>query len=166
MNDLTDKLDALGRAYFEAERMRDAAEEALDNAKAALKPLIIQQIDITKRLVKEFDFMAPSRGFRPFFYYDWFEIELGNENGAPIIECVLWYRGSGGDSNTEEGSFKLSHHIINGEPEKFEAELRVEFQRQAAERSRREQARIEAQIAELQASLARLQGNTEKTDKL
>ena len=141
------------RAYFEA-------SEAFDQAKEALKPLAKQQIEITKKVVTELG-LKETYEYRPFFYFDWLEFELGGyyegTSDTPVIECNLWYRGRCGDSDSIEGTFKLSQHIINGQPELFEDELRAKLGDQAAKKRQAEREQKQRQIQELQAQLDRLQ---------
>lgn len=141
------------RAFYEA-------SEAFDAAKEALKPLAKQQIDITKRVTTELG-MKDDYRYRPFFYYDWLEFEVGGyyegTSDTPVIECHLWYRGRCGDSDSIEGSFKLSQHIIDGQPEKFEDELRAKLGDAAAKKRQAEREQKQREIEALQKDLERLQ---------
>ena len=144
------------RAFYEA-------SEAFDQAKEALKPLAEQQIETTKRVVTELG-LKDDYKYRPFFYYDWLEFEIGGyyegTSDTPVIECHLWYRGRCGDSDSIEGSFKLSQHIIDGKPELFEDELRAKLGDQAAKKRQAEREQKQRQIAQLQEELNKLQGET------
>ena len=154
MNDLIKTATNAARAFYEA-------SEAFDQAKSALEPLAKQQIEITKRIATECN-MKENYTYRPFFYYDWIEFEVGGyyegASDTPVIECQLWYRGRCGDSDSMEGSFKLSRHIIEGQPEKFEAELRGKLDGEGQKKARLEREQKERQIAQLQADLKKLEG--------
>lgn len=145
------------RAFYEA-------SNAFDEAKEALKPLAKQQIDITRKVVTELG-LKDTYDYRPMFYYDWLEFDLsGHYEGAsdiPAINCQLWYRGRCGDSDSIEGSFKLSQHIIDGQPELFEDELRAKLGGEAAKKQQAEREQKRRQIEELQAQLNRLQEEAE-----
>lgn len=141
------------RAFYEA-------SNAFDEAKEALEPLAKQQIEITKKVVTELG-LKDSYDYRPFFYYAWMEFEIGGyyegASDSPVINCQLWYRGRCGDSDSVEGSFKLSQHIIDGRPELFEDELRAKLGDQAAKKRQAEREQKQRHIAQLQAELAKLQ---------
>ena len=136
------------------------ASNAFDEAKGALKPYAKQQIEITKKVVTELG-MKDHYDYRPMFYHDWIEFEVGGyyegTSDTPVIECNLWYRGRCGDSDSVEGSFKLSQHIINGRPEKFEDELRAKLGDTAAKKRQAEREQKQRQIEELRSQLAKLQ---------
>jgi hypothetical protein len=154
MNDLIKTATSAARAFYEA-------SQAFDEAKEALEPLAKQQIEITKRVAAECN-MKENYSYKPFFYYDWIELEVGGyyegSSDTPVIECQLWYRGRCGDHDSNEGSFTLSQHIINGEPEKFEAELRAKLETEGQKKARAEREQKERQIAQLQADLKKLEG--------
>lgn len=154
MNDLIKTATNAARAFYEAER-------SFEEAKDALMPLAKQQVEITKRVASECN-MKENYTYRPFFYYDWIEFEVGSyyesTSDTPVIECQLWYRGRCGDSDSIEGNFKLSQHIINGEPEKFEAELRAKLETEGQKKARAEREQKERQLAQLQADLKKLEG--------
>jgi hypothetical protein len=154
MNDLIKTASSAARAFYEA-------SEAFDQAKEALKPLAKQQIEITKKVVTELG-MKEHYDYRPMFYYDWIEFEVGGYyegvSDTPVIECQLWNRGRCGDSDSVEGSFKLSQHIIDGRPEAYEDELRAKLGDAAATTRQAEREQKQRQIAELQAQLDKLQG--------
>lgn len=141
------------RAFYEA-------SNAFDEAKEALKPLAKQQIEITKKVVTELG-LKDQYDYKPFFYYDWLEFEIGGyyegTSDTPVIECNLWYRGRCGDSDSIEGTFKLSQYIIDGKPELFEDELRAKLGDTAAKRRQAEYEQKQRQITQLQADLAKLQ---------
>jgi hypothetical protein len=156
MNDLIKTATNAARAFYEA-------SEAFDKAKDALMPLAKQQVEITKRIATECGLLEHYE-YRQYRYYDWIELEVGGyyegASDTPVIECQLWYRGRCGDSDSMEGNFKLNKHIINGEPEKFEAELRAKLETEGQKKARQERERKEREIARLQAELAQLQGET------
>ena len=145
------------RAFFEA-------SNAFDEAKEALKPLAKQQIEITKRVVTELG-LKETYEYRPFFYFDWLEFELGGyyegASDTPVINCQLWYRGRCGDNDSIEGEFKLSQHIINGQPELFEDELRAKLGDEASKKRQAGREQMWSHIFQLQAELAKLQGKTD-----
>ncbi len=153
MNDLIKTATSAARAYYEA-------SQAFDEAKEALMPLAKQQIEITKKVVTELG-MKENYTYRPFFYYDWIEFEVGGyyegASDTPVIECHLWYRGRCGDSDSIEGSFKLSQHIIDGRPEAYEDELRAKLGDVAAKKRQADREQKQRQIDELQSQLAKLQ---------
>ena len=141
------------RAFYEA-------SEAFDAAKEALKPLAKQQIDITKKVANELG-MKEHYDFRAMMYYDWMELEVGGyyegNSDTPVINVNLWERGRCGDSDSIEGSFKLSQHIIDGQPEKFEDELRAKLGDAAAKKRQAEREQKQREIEALQKDLERLQ---------
>lgn len=153
MNEHIKTAMSAARAFFEA-------SNAFDEAKEALKPLAKQQIEITKKVVTELD-LKGTYEYRPFFYFDWLEFEIGGyyegASDTPVINCQLWYRGRCGDSDSIEGEFKLSQHIIDGKPELFEDELRAKLGDQAAKKRQAEREQKQRHIAQLQAELAKLQ---------
>ena len=153
MNEQIKTAMSAARAFYEA-------SEAFDQAKEALKPLAKQQIEITKKVVTELG-LKDQYDYKPFFYYDWLEFEIGGyyegTSDTPVIEVNLWYRGRCGDSDSIEGTFKLSQHIINGKPELFEDELRAKLGDQAAKKRQAEREQKQWHIAQLQAELAKLQ---------
>jgi hypothetical protein len=153
MNEQIKSAMSAARAYYEA-------SEAFDAAKEALMPLAKQQIEITKRVASECN-MKDIYPYRSFFRYYWIELEIDDyyegTSDTPVIVCNLWQRGRCGDSDSIEGSFKLSPHIINGEPEKFETELRAKLESEGQKKARQEREQKERQIAQLQADLTKLQ---------
>lgn len=154
MNEHIKTAMSAARAFYEA-------SEALDQAKEALKPYATQQIEITKKVVTELG-LKDSYDYRAMFYYDWLEFEIGGyyegASDTPVIECQLWYRGRSGDIDTVEGSFKLSQHIINGQPELFEEQLRATLNLRATKKLQAEREQKERQIKELQAQLDKMKG--------
>ena len=152
MNEQIKQAMTAARAFYEA-------SEAFDQAKDALMPFAEQQIEITKKVTSELG-MKDNYDYRPFFYYDWLEFEIGGyyegASDTPVIECNLWYRGRCGDSDSIEGSFKLSQHIIDGQPELFEDELRAKLGDAAAKKRQAEREQKQRQIEELQAQLDEL----------
>lgn len=153
MNDLIKTATSAARAFYEA-------SQAFDEAKEALKPLAKQQIEITRKVVAECN-MKENYTYRPFFYYDWIEFEVGGyyegASDTPVIECLLWYRGRCGDSDSVESRFKLSQHILEGRPEAYADELRAKLGDVAAKKRQAEQEQKQRHIAQLQAELAKLQ---------
>lgn len=153
MNELIKTAVSAARAFFEASR-------AFDDAREALVPLAKQQIEITKRVATELG-LKDGYDYRPMFYYDWVEFEVGayyeGASDTPVIECQLWYRGRGGDPDCIEGSFKLSQHIVDGRPEVFEDELRAKLGDVAAKKRQAEREQKQRQIAQLQEELNKLQ---------
>lgn len=154
MNDKVKTAQAAARAYHEA-------SQAFDEAKDALMPYAKLQAEITKRVAAECN-MKEHYNYRPYFYHDWIELSIGNfyqgTSDTPVINCELWYRGRCGDQDSEEGSFELSQHILNGEPEKFEAELRSKLESEGQKKARQEREATERKIAQLQADLKKLEG--------
>lgn len=153
MNDHVKTAQSAARAFYEAER-------ALEEAKGALMPYAKQQIELTKKIVIELG-MKDHHDYRPFFRYDWIELEVGGyyegDSDVPVINCQLWQRGRCGDSDSMEGEFKLSQHILDGQPERFEDELRAKLGDAAAKKRQQEREQKQRQIEELQAQLAKLQ---------
>lgn len=153
MNEQIKTAITAARAYYEA-------SEALDKAKEALMPLAKQQIEITKKVVTELG-LKDNYDYRAMFYYDWIEFEIGGyyegTSDTPVINCELWRRGRCGDSDSIEGEFKLSQHIINGQPELFEDELRAKLGDLAAKKRQADREQKQRHIAQLQAELAKLQ---------
>ena len=145
------------RAFYEA-------SNAFDAAKDALQPLAEQQIKITAKVVDELGLKSDYR-FRAMFYFDWIEFEIGGcSRGAddtPDIIVQLWERGRGGDSDQMEGDFILSQHIIDGKPELFEEELRLELGSLAARQRQAARERTQREINELQQRLDKLQKEQE-----
>jgi plasmid maintenance system antidote protein VapI len=136
------------------------ASEALDQAKEALKPLANQQIEITQKVAIKLG-LKDSYDYRAMFYYDWFEIGCYYEGASdtPVINVNLWYRGRGDiDIDTVGGSFKLSQHIINGQPELFEEQLRTKLNVQATKKLQAEREQKQRQIEQLQAQLDKMKG--------
>lgn len=140
------------------------ASQKLDEAKEALKPFARQQIEITRRVAEECG-QRYEYDYKPYFYFDWIELEIENYcyvgSEVPRITCQLWYRGRCGDNDSVEAAFTISEHVMNGEPEKFEAELRDKLENVQAKKARLERERKEKEIARLQAELADLQEKTE-----
>lgn len=153
MNEQIKTAMSAARAFYEA-------SEAFDQAKEALEPYAKQQIELTKKIVTELG-MKDHYDYRPMFYYDWLEFEIGGyyegASDTPVIECQLWYRGRCGDSDSIEGTFKLSQHILSGQPEKFDDELRAKLGDTTAKKRQAEREQKQRQIAELQSELAKLQ---------
>lgn len=153
MNQQIQTAMSAARAFYEA-------SNAFDEAKKALEPLAKQQIEITKKVVTELS-LKEMYEYRPFFYYDWVEFEIGGyyegTSDTPVINVQLWYRGRGGDSDSMEGLFTLSQRIIDGKPELFEEELRAKLSDNAAKKRQAEREKKERQIKQLQAELAKLQ---------
>lgn len=154
MNERIKTAMSAARAFYEA-------SEAFDQAKEALKPLTEQQIEITKKVVTELN-LKDSYDYRPFFYYDWLEFEIGGyyegASDMPVIIVKLWYRGRSGDIDTVEGSFMLSQHIINSQPELFEEQLRARLNVQATKKLQAEREQKQRQIEQLQAQLDKMKG--------
>jgi hypothetical protein len=136
------------------------ASEALEAATDALKPYAEQQATITKNVLTEYNLRDDFK-YRAFFRYDYIEFSYGpyynGTHDVPAVECELWERGCRGETDSRVGSFTLNRHIINGEPEKFEAELRAELQPEAQKKAQREREQKERQIAELQAELKNME---------
>lgn len=140
-------------------RMFHEASEALETATDALKSYAVQQATITKNVLSEYN-LCDSYNYRGLFRYDWFEFTVGGyyrSSYERTVECRLWERGRGADPDSEVGIFVLNQHIINGEPEKFEAELRAELQCLAKAKAQRERQLKEQRIAELQAELKNME---------
>jgi hypothetical protein len=138
------------------------ASLAFDEAKEALDPLIKQQIEITRKVVSDFN-LKEDYDFRAMAYHDYYEVEIGGyyegDSDTPVIEVQLWYRGRCGDSDSQEGSFTLDQHIIDGKPDLFEAVLRARLQDRADRKAKQEREATQLQIAALQAKIAKLQGD-------
>lgn len=153
MNEAVKTAQQAARAFYEA-------EQALDAAKEALMPYAKQQAEITKKVADELG-LRSEYTYRPYFGYSWIELEIGGyyegSSDIPVIECNLWYRGRCGDSDSIEDSFTLNQHILNGEPEKFEAELRGKLETESQKKARQDRERKEREIARLQTELNRLQ---------
>lgn len=148
MNDPTKTATSGARAFY-------GAGQAFDQAKESLKPLAKQQIEITKKVASELG-MKEHYDYRAFFYYDWIELEIDTWTKEPTITVSFWGRGRCGDPDSHEGSFKLSSRIVNGEPEKFEAELRLKFAAEAEKTAKHTAEQKQREIARLQAELAQL----------
>lgn len=153
MNEAVKTAQQAARAFYEA-------EQAFEAAKEALMPYAKQQAEITKKVADELG-LRSDYTYRPYFGYSWIELEIGGHyegsSDIPVIECNLWYRGRCGDSDSIEGGFTLSQHILNGQPELFEDELRAKLGDQAAKKRQAEREQKQRQIAELQAQLSKLQ---------
>ena len=136
------------------------ASEALEAATDALGPYAERQATITKNVLTEYN-LRDSFRYRAFFRYDWIEFTVGGyyhgSSDVPAVECELWERGRCGDSDSEVGTFALNQHIINGEPEKFEAELRAEILAEALQKADREREQKGRRIADLQAELKNME---------
>lgn len=158
MNDLIKTATNAARAFYEAS---EAFSQAFAAAKEALMPLAEQQIEITKKVVTARG-MKDHYDYRPLFYYDWIKFQMGGyyegASDTPVIEFELWYRSRCGDSDSREGSLTLSQYIIDGQPEKFEAELRAKLETEGQKKARQEREQKERQIAQLKTDLKRLEG--------
>lgn len=137
------------------------ASEALDKVKDELMPFAEQQIEITKKVIVECN-MKDSYTYKPYFHHDWIELEVNydsfrTDDEALSIHCDLWYHGRCGDPSTVEGGFTLSEHILNGQPEKFESELRANLETETQKKARQAREDKERQLAKLQKDLAKLQ---------
>lgn len=141
------------RAYYEA-------EQAFESAKEALMPYAKLQAELTKKVIKDLG-MDKDYSYRPYFRYDWIELEIGGHyvgtSDIPVITCQLWERGRCGDSDSIEGGFDLSPHILNDNPEMFEAELRAKLGTEADKKKLKQIEAKQREIAELQERLAQLQ---------
>lgn len=153
MNEQIKTAASAAKAFYEA-------EQALDEAKEALMPFAKQQADLTKKIAIEMG-LIDHYDYRFLKYYDWIELEIGGYyRGAseiPVINANFWTRGRCGDHDSNEGSFELSEHILNGDPEKFELELRAKLGDKAAQKRKNELEQKQREIAALQAQLAKLQ---------
>lgn len=153
MNEQIKTAMSAARAFYEA-------EQAFEVAKEALMPYAKLQAEITKKVADELG-LRSEYTYRPYFGYSWIELEIGGyyqgASDIPVIQCNLWYRGRCGDSDSIEGGFTLSQHIINGKPELFEDELRAKLGDAAAKKRQTEREQKQRHIAQLQAELAKLQ---------
>ncbi len=155
------ELNALAKNAAQAAKAFHQAQEQLDAALEQLKPVAKLQVELTKKVYSEMGVPLEGYALRGYRYYDWIEFEIGGhyegDSDIPAITCQLWERGRCGDPDTYETSFTLSRHIINGEPEKFEQELREKLQKKAAEEAQRRERTKAAEIARLQQQLEELQ---------
>lgn len=154
LNELAKSAAAAAKAFHEAQEQLDAALEQL-------KPVAKHQIELTKKVYSEMGVPLEGYDLRGYRYYDWIEFEVGGyyegDSQIPVIICQLWERGRCGDPDSYETTFTLSRHIINGEPEKFEQELRAKLQKKADEEAQRREKTKVAEIARLQKQIEELQ---------
>lgn len=141
------------KAYYEAQL-------ALEEAKKTLMPFAKLQADITKRLATEMR-LINNYNYRFLKRYDWIELDVGDyyhgSSEIPVIIVSFWEHGRGGDPDSKAGSFNLSEHILNDEPEKFEQELRTILNDQSAQKQKQEAEKKQREIEFLRKNLERLE---------
>ena len=131
-----------------------AATKSLEEATDILMPCAKQQAEIIKKVLTELGLSSEYK-YRNLMYYDWIELEV---EYTDTIMYQLWERGRCGDSDQRLGSYRLSQHIIDGHPEKFEAEIRAQYEAESKKKLQSDAEEKQRKIAQLQNELMKLQG--------
>jgi hypothetical protein len=147
-----------------AGRASAIAEKLLSEATEVLMPLAYQQVEIIKKVTTAL-YVDDSSVYQPYFRYDWIELNLDYDRLIPpIITCTLWCRGftdGRGFSDipdSAEASFTLSEFILDGDPEKFELQLRAKLAGIAEIKRQQKLSDAQWEIQQLEDRLARLKG--------
>ena len=157
--------DNVKTAAARAVRRFVLASRVIEEARDALMPYAKEQAEIMKKVIRELKLSSEYK-YIGIIVHEWIELEVGGfyegSSPFPVINCQLWEGGRGyGNPDREVGSFRLSQHIINGQPEKFETEFRSKHEGEAKNKAQTQCEQKQRQIEHLQAELAKLQSELE-----
>ena len=129
----------------------------LSNLLKEFEPFANTQKRLLRRLSTELGSAAPYNWERIARIHDKTEITVEGAGASAAIRCSGYSYESYSGDYTYEDSFIISPHIMNGEPEKLEGELREEAKEYVREQIRKELADKELKIAELRKEISDLE---------